>query len=130
MSALPIIEAALSAAPTVTALVGDRIFYSVAPQSTPAPYVVLIGAGESEENMLQRSSGWPEGSVQAIVVAATFPEVENIGNAILATLKDARGEWRGTAANIWRDEIDSFDFIPATLQHRRVIGFTVRYRDA
>lgn len=129
MSALPIIEAALSASPAVTARVGGRIFYSVAPQSTTAPYVVLVGSGEGEENMLQSASGWPEGAVQAIVVAATFPAVEEIGNAILATLKDATGEWRGKAATIWRDDIDAFDFIPATLQHRRVLGFTVRYRD-
>jgi hypothetical protein len=46
MSALPIVEAILSNAAAVTAIVGDRIYYSVAPQAAQRPYAVIIGTVE------------------------------------------------------------------------------------
>lgn len=128
MSALPIVEAILSGAAPVTAIVSTRIFYSVAPQGAARPYVVLIGTLERDENLLQGQAQYPEGSVNVVCYADDFPAVEKLGNAVIAALQDAAGTWRGKRANLRRDDVDSFDFLPADRVHRRVLGFVVRYR--
>jgi hypothetical protein len=128
MSALSVIEAILSAAAPVTALVADRIFYTTAPQGAPRPYLVLIQTVERDEPMLGGMAGYPESMVNVSCYADDFPAVEALGNAVIATLQDAAGTWRGKTATLQRDDVDSFDFLPADKTHRRITGFAVRYR--
>jgi hypothetical protein len=118
----------LSNAPAVTAIVSDRIYYSVAPQGAQRPYAVLIGSVERDETLLAGQSQYPEGLISIACYADTFPGVENLGNAIIAALQDASGTWRGRAATIMRDDVDGFDFLPGDRVHRRIVGFAVRYR--
>lgn len=128
MSGLPIIEAILSAAAPVTALVADRIFYTTAPQGAPRPYAVIIGTMERDDAMLDGMAGYPESMVNVVCYADDFPAVEALGDAVIAALQDAAGTWRGKAATLRRDDVDSFDFLPADKVHRRITGFAVRYR--
>lgn len=128
MSALPIVEAILSAASAVTAIAGDRIFYSVAPQAAARPYVVMIGTVERDETLLAGQAQYPEGLVNVACYADDFPTVEKLGNAVIAALQDAAGTCRGRAATVSRDDVDGFDFLPADKVHRRILGFAVRYR--
>lgn len=128
MSAMPIIEAILSAAAPVTAIVGNRIYYSVAPQGAPRPYAVLISSVERDEKLLAGASQFPEGLVSIACFGDDFPTVENLGNAIIAALQDAAGTYRGKHTSVSRDDVDGFDFLPADRVHRRIVGFSVRYR--
>jgi len=128
MSGLPVVEAILSETPTVTALVSDRIFYTVAPQGTACPYVVIIGTLERDEPMLEGQAQYPEGLVNVVCYADNFPTVESLGNAVIAALQDASGTWRGRAATLMRDDVDGFDYLPADRVHRRIVGFLVRFR--
>ncbi|MFI0847871.1 DUF3168 domain-containing protein [Mesorhizobium sp. IMUNJ 23232] len=128
MSALPIIEAILSATPAVTAIVFDRIFYSVAPQGAALPYLVMIGTSEADETLLQGQAQFPEGLVSVACYAADFPAVESLGDAVISALQDAAGEFRGKQATVTRDGGGSFDFMPSDRVHRRVESFAVRYR--
>ncbi len=129
MSALPFVKKAIDDDTSIANLIDDRVFYSVAPQSTPTPYVVLVQSGGSEPYMLAGASGWPEGDVQTIVVGSTFIEVEEVGEALIAALKNWRGTWNNRLASIRREAIDSFDHIPSTDQHRRIIGFSVDWKE-
>ncbi|EKF17857.1 tail completion protein gp17 [Nitratireductor pacificus] len=128
MSALPIVEAILTADAGVTAIAGTRIFYSVAPQGAPRPYIVIIGTVERDEILLAGQAQYPEGLVNVACHADDFPTVEKLGNAVIAALQDAAGIYRGKAATLSREDVDGFDFLPADKVHRRVLGFAVRYR--
>lgn len=128
MSALPIIEAILSAASPVTALLGDRIFYVIAPQGAVRPYAVLLQATESDEHLLQGAAQFPESSINVVVYGDTYPAIEKAGDAVVAALQDASGVYRGKRASIRRDAVDSYDFLPGDRVHRRILGFLVRHR--
>lgn len=128
MSALPVIEAILSAAAPVTGIVSNRIFYSVAPQGAAVPYIVLIGTSEGDEVLLQGQAQFPEGLISVAMYGADFPAVESLGDAVIAALQDAAGTYRGRTATVMRDGGGSFDFLPADRIHRRIDNFSVRYR--
>lgn len=128
MSALPIVEAVLSAAAPVTAIVGNRIYYSVASQGAARPYVVMLQTVERDEPMLAGMAQYPEGLINVVVYGDTFPAVETLGNAVITALQDAGGTWRGKVATVQREDVDFFDFLPIDKVHRRILGFAVRYR--
>lgn len=128
MSALPIVESILSAAAPVTAIVGNRIFYTTAPQGAARPHLVMVQTVERDENLLDGQAQYPESLVNVIVVGDDFPAVENLGNAVIAALQDAAGTYRGKHASLSREDVDSFDFMPGDRVHRRILGFAVRYR--
>jgi hypothetical protein len=128
MSALPVIEAILTASAPVQNIVSGKVFYTTAPQGTAAPYVVIVGTNEDDETLLQGAAKFPESFVTTVSYGADFPTVETLGNAVIAALADADGVWRGRKAKVSRDAGDSFDFIEATRTHRRITNFLVRYR--
>jgi hypothetical protein len=78
--------------------------------------------------MLDGMRNIPKGWVSIACYADTFPGVENLGNAVIAALQDAVGTFRGNSAALSRDDVDGFDFLPADRAHRRILGFSVRYR--
>ena len=128
MSALPIVESILSAAAPVTALVGNRIFYTTAPQGAASPHLVMVQTVERDEKLLAGQAQYPESLINVIAVADDFPTVETLGNAVIAALQDAAGTYRGRHAALAREDVDSFDFLPGDRVHRRILGFAVRYR--
>jgi hypothetical protein len=128
MRALSIVHAILTAAAPVIAIVGSRVYYSVAPQGSPLPYCVLIGTAERDETLLAGAAQYPEGLISVACYADDFPTVEALGNAVIAAAQEAVGTWRGRAATVMRDEGDSFDWLPGDRTHRRIVGFRVRYR--
>ncbi|MDQ6434391.1 DUF3168 domain-containing protein [Mesorhizobium sp. LHD-90] len=128
MSALPIIESLLSAAPAVTGIVSDRVYYSVAPQGAALPYIVMVGTAETDEVLLQGQAQFPEGLVSVAMYGADFPTIESLGDAVISALADASGLYRGHEAKVQRDGGGSFDFLPADRTHRRIESFSVRYR--
>ncbi|MFI0846439.1 DUF3168 domain-containing protein [Mesorhizobium sp. IMUNJ 23232] len=128
MSALPIIEAILSAAAPVQNIVSGKVFYSTAPQGTVAPYVIIVGTSEDDETLLAGAARFPEAYVTTVAYAVDYPQAENLGNAIVAALQDQRGTWRGRTATVSRDRGGSFDYIEVTRQHRRIDNFLVRWR--
>lgn len=127
MSALPIVESILSASPAVASKVGNRVYYVTAPQGAPRPHVVMVQTVERDEKLLAGQAQYPESLINVIVVADTFPEVEDIGNAVIAALQDAAGTYRTRHASLAREDVDSFDFLPGDRVHRRILGFSVRY---
>lgn len=128
MSALPIVESILTAAAPVTAIVGNRIFYATAPQGAPRPHLVVIQTVERDERLLAGQAQYPESLVNVIVVGDDFPTVETLGNAVIAVLQDAAGTYRGKHVSLAREDVDSFDFLPGDRTHRRILGFSIRYR--
>lgn len=128
MSALPIVESILSAAAQVTAIVGNRIFYTTAPQGAARPHLVMVQTVERDERLLQGQSQYPESLVNVICMGDDFPAVEDLGNAVIAALQDAAGTYRGKHAALARDDVDSTDFLPNDRIYRRIVGFSVRYR--
>ncbi|MFI0843976.1 DUF3168 domain-containing protein [Mesorhizobium sp. IMUNJ 23232] len=128
MSALPVIESILSAAAPVTAITGNRIYYSVATQGAQVPYVVIVGTNESDETLLQGAAQYPEAFITTVAYGADFPTVETLGNAIIAALQDSRGTYRGRTATVSRDAGDSFDFVEVDRVHRRITNFRVWWR--
>lgn len=128
MSALPIVESILSAAAPVTAIAGNRIFYTTAPQGAARPHLVVVQTVERDEKLLAGQAQYPESLVNVVVVADSFPGVEDLGNAVITALQDAAGTYHGKHAVLARHDVDSTDFLPGDRVHRRILGFSVRYR--
>ncbi|PBB85737.1 DUF3168 domain-containing protein [Mesorhizobium sp. WSM3876] len=128
MSGAAIVRAILAADGAVGALVGDRIFYTVAPQEAGLPNIVLVKGGLSETLMLAGESGYPEERVTIVCHGADFAVVEGLGDAVLTATKDKAGTFGGKSGTVWRDDVEAGDYLPTTRTHRRVVGIKVRWR--
>ena len=130
MSAIPIVIAALQASAPVVALVGTNIHAIVAPQAGAFPSCVVMATSESEEYALAEGAiGLPEARVTVICRGSSAGDVSRLGDAVVAALKNARGTFAGSAATIWRDDVDSTDYTDEGKAFRRIVGFRVSYRN-
>lgn len=127
MSAVPAVRTTLLADAGIPPVLGDRIFYSVAPQGAERPFAVLIGTREGEDYHLGGADGLADGTVTITVVGDTFTEVETAGNAVVAALREFRGAVAGKPLIVFREPVDSFDFVPDQKVHRRILGFRTVY---
>jgi hypothetical protein len=128
MAATVILRAALLADPTVSDLIGARAYYSVAPQGAARPYCVIVHTGERDGRHLGGMSQYPEASLSVICIADSHQAVDQLGDAVVATLQDAKGVIAGREAVFARDAVDGSDYVPAEKVHRRIVGFKLRFR--
>lgn len=127
MSATPIVRAVLAATPAVASAVGDRIFYSAAPQGAARPHIVIVGGPERDEVLLCGAARWPEAAVSVVITADTHAEADTIGDAV-SRINDTFGHWIGREAQFFPDRGGGADFVPDGKVHRRIIGLRVRWR--
>lgn len=127
MSATPIVRAALAADPTIAAAVGDRIFYSAAPQGAARSHIVIVGGPQRDEILLAGAARFPEMSCSVVIVADTHAECDRIGDAV-SRLNDTAGTFAGHAAQFLPEDGGGADFVPDLKIHRRIVPLRVRYR--
>jgi hypothetical protein len=82
----------LLAAPAVTALVGDRIYPSVAPQGVVAPYLLVHKPGQINRQLLDADAGWINARVSIECIEYTALGAERLGEAVYAAFRDVTNE--------------------------------------
>lgn len=128
MSGAAIVQDILASDGTVIGLVGDRIYYTVAPQEAALPHLVILKGGLDEEIMLTGASGYPAERIFIACHGADFAVAESLGDAVIAATRDKRGTFAGKSATVWRDDVEATDYLPATRTQRRLVGLRVRWR--
>ncbi|TPM36638.1 DUF3168 domain-containing protein [Mesorhizobium sp. B2-3-5] len=128
MSGAHIVHAILASDSTVTGLVGDRIFYTIAPQEAALPHVVILKGGLTEEIMLGGASGYPSERITLACHGADFAASETLGDAVIAATHDKQGTFAGKEATVWRDDVEATDYLPANRTQRRLVGVNIRWR--
>ncbi|PAP97814.1 DUF3168 domain-containing protein [Mesorhizobium mediterraneum] len=128
MSGAAIVRAILASDGTVTGLVGDRIYYTVAPQEAALPHLVILKGGLVEEIMLSGASGYPAERITIACHGSDFAAAETLGDAVIAATRDKTGTFAGKSATVWRDSVEASDYLPATRTERRLLGVVVRWR--
>lgn len=120
------IRALLVAEPAISAMVDDRVFYSVAPQGAALPHVVLLRGPESEAYSLLGASGLEQVDMNIVVKSKSFTESAEIGAALLDLLRFVEIDASGRRLLITREPGGGHDFIPDGSVHRRVLTFGIR----
>ena len=125
MSAIPHVIAGLQANTPVVALAGARIHAVAAPQAEFFPSIVVLQTSEAEEySIFEGATSYPESRVTVMCRAQTAGDAIRLGDAVIAALKNVRSG----GVTIWRDQVDSTDFVEDAKIFRRLLGFHVRYR--
>ncbi|ANN58686.1 hypothetical protein A9174_19340 [Mesorhizobium loti NZP2037] len=128
MSGAAIVQDILANDGAVTGLVGDRIYYVIAPQGAALPHLVILKGGLTEEIMLTGVSGYPAERIIIACHGTDFPAAEALGDAVIAATRDKSGTFAGKSATVLRDDVEATDYLPATRTQRRLVGAKVRWR--
>lgn len=119
MSAATIVRNVLLASP-VGPMVTGGIHWTVAPQGTTTPHIVLLIGGETRGYMLQGAENMVTATVSLAIKATTATDAERIGRAAVNALKDASGAHDGMPYRIFAPGGGSADYIQAERMHRRL----------
>ena len=129
MSAIAITTAALVAAPSVSALVGDRIDPVSPAQGSELPSLVVTLARESDGYTLEGRDEFPEASIIVDARAATYADADALVETVISALGDLRNAaLAGRTATFFRNDLAVSDRGEAGDIFRRRVGFVVRWR--
>lgn len=76
----------LTGIPAVQAVVADRVFWGVAPQDAPAPYLVLTVVSSVDHPHMQGAGGFWQYRVQVDSIGADRPAARGLSRAVRAAL--------------------------------------------
>lgn len=132
MSASKIVISALLAAPTVTAVVSDRITIRPLPTRSTMPAITLYLVSEVEDYTVRGASGLARSRVSVECLAQTAVGADELGEIVKGALKDFRqASFQGfTDVAIMKEGTDAHDYEENQPVHRRIIDFTVIWRGA
>jgi hypothetical protein len=127
---LPAIRALLVANAGVTAIAGQRVFFNALPQDQPLPNIVIYVIASTPTETLAAAIGPESQRVQITCRALSFAQVDDLGAAVHACLKDYVGTSSGMSIMRSRPIMDVLQYDEATKVHRRIIDYRVSYRPA
>lgn len=131
MSAEAAVYALLSAAPAITALVGTRIYPGQVPEGQPLPALAIehISSVRLGRIDAQAPTHPTQTRVQVNVVAATYPGVKALRDAVTAALQYQRGSLGGgTVIAILPDVAGPDLSVPALNLYHQPLDFLVLHQ--
>lgn len=95
MKAEKALAALLDAAAGVTALVGTKIYGCAAPDEAAAPLVIYAKQSAEREPYLDAGTNIVRARVAVLCVAATYPSLKALGEAVRVALNNQAGTFGG-----------------------------------
>lgn len=129
MSALAIAIARLKQVTGVTSVVtATKIYAMLAPQTVPAPYVLVNLISEPDEPMLDGAGRYYESRVSIEAIGTTGAEANSLGEAIKG-IDVVKASIAGcTDVDIWKADSDYSDYADDRTAFRRTMDFYIRWR--
>lgn len=134
-SAVNLTIKALLAEATVTTLVSTRIYPAPIPLKTTFPAISIALTGEEDERLLGGFAQYPAASVQITCHGATAKSAIELGQTVktalrdkLFTLTDGSPAVTVARADFAQEDLDFTDYDETQTSHRRILGFSVRWR--
>ena len=106
----------LQAAPAITALVGDRVYYAERPQGDPLPAVVIERGGHNRLHAIQGHTGTTTGFIRVVSMAKSYLQAADIA-------RDITGVLDGYAGTVNVQDADG-DTVPQHIQRLKHDGQT------
>lgn len=137
MSARELIIRKLLATPAITAVVGDKIYPSQAPQGVVPPFILVTKPGQENRQLLKNSAEMPRARVSLECNAASALGAEDLGDLLYTVLQNVTNEAVGDGASpettigtitVMPADSDIDDFDDERLGYRRIIDFYVDWR--
>lgn len=128
MSAVALTIKALLAQAGVTGTTSTRIYPFPLPHTTTLPAIAVALSGEDEEQLLAGASQYAFSSVQVHCIAQKAKDAIALGEAVKTALRDHLFTSGATKASFQKDGVDFTDYADDLSTHRRVMGFSVRWR--
>lgn len=130
MSAVAITVRALLAAPTVTAIVGQRVRPIEAEQGEEPPWILVHLISEPDDELLQGAGQFFDSRVSLECVHTRQDLVIQLGEAVKAALRDVHlatyGSWTASFFKEGTDLTDSSE--DRVSSFRRIMDYRVRWR--
>ena len=136
-SAVKLTVDALLAQGTVTAVTSTRIRPFPLPQGYGLPAIAVAMSAEDEEYTLSGAAQYPQATVQvhcvgrSISEGGTASEAIELGEKVKVALRDllyTSSDSPPVKASFQKEPIDFTDFSDDLSTHRRVMGFSLRWR--
>ena len=106
-----VLRSALSAAPAVSALVGNRIYPVLAPATAALPLVTWRRSGVQREQTLGLPMGMPRVSVEYSIYGTTYEQARELADAMRVVLDGYGGTADNTTVKQASLEDESDDFV-------------------
>ena len=106
----PAARMVLKADVNTAALVGERIYFGVAPQNERRPRIVLGLVSSIPGHTFQGKGGYRKGRIQVDCLAPTYPQAKQLAGAAQKSLDNFVGTYDGTVID-WI-EVDEARDIP------------------
>lgn len=107
----PVFRTLLVAAPAVSALVADRVYFANRPQDERRACVVLTLAGANGQHTHDGPAGWVDGVMRLDCLAPSYKAAKELASAVRAAIDGYAGTVAGTAVQYI--EVDSQEDIEA-----------------
>lgn len=129
MSAVFLTIRALLANGTVTGVVSNRVQPFPLKQGTALPAIAVALSNEEDELTLSGSAQYPDTTVQVHCVATSATAAIQLGEKVKGALRDLLfSDSPPVNASFTKDALDFTDYSDDLTTHRRVMGFSVRWR--
>lgn len=129
MSAVFMTIRALLCKTTVTAVTSTRIEPFPLKLGTALPAIAVALSAEEEEMLLSGSSQYPQATVQVHCIATTASDAIRLGEKVKVALRDLLfSDSPPVNASFVKDSLDFTDYSDDLTTHRRVMGYSVRWR--
>jgi hypothetical protein len=130
-SAVSLTVKALLAASPVTAIVSTRVQPLPLKLGTALPAIAVAMSSEDDRLTLSGASQYPESTVQVHCIASTATDAIALGEAVKRALRDllyTNSDSPPVKASFVKDPLDFTDFADDLTTHRRVMGYSLRWR--
>lgn len=130
-SAVSLTIKALLAQSGVTGTTSTRVRPFPLQQGESLPAIAVSMSAEDEEYLLSGAAQYPQTSVQVHCIALTAGAAIELGERVKEALRDllyTSSDSPPVRASFQKDAVDFIDFSDDLSTHRRVMGFTVRWR--
>lgn len=130
-SAVSLTIKALLAQAGVTGTTSTRVRPFPLQQGESLPAIAVSMSAEDEEYLLSGAAQYPQTSVQVHCIALTAGAAIELGERVKEALRDllyTSSDSPPVRASFQKDAVDFIDFSDDLSTHRRVMGFTVRWR--
>jgi len=124
----------LAAQPSVTALVGTRIYWTRRPQGSGLPAIVCNRITGGHAHTLDGGAGWAQPTIQIDCIATSNTAAESLAEALRDEMQGFSGTWGSTRVTsvILRNELDLYDADKVAGDigtHRIALDYEIQHED-
>lgn len=128
MSGVSLTVKALLSRTAVKAITGQRVYPFPLPPGAKLPAIAVAMSGEDDEYLLDGAARYPETALQLHCVAADAKAALELGEVVKQEMQDLHYTAGGADALFTKESLDYTDFATDLSTHRRLMGFSVRWR--